>query len=484
MCKIHLFTREASEIGRHVEEIGTNHPQPDWAQQDPHDWWAAVRRGFEKCTRGYEGEIESIGICSHRESVLGLDDEGRPVTPCILWADRRCEDEALELEEHFGDEIHQRTGMKADPYFTAPKILWLTKNRPRVLENVSKFLLPKDYMVYLLTGEYSTDYSLASRTMMYDLRKREWWVEMLEYLGITEDLMCEPGPSHRIAGEVLSPLAGEFGFESSPIVVAGAGDRQCEAMGTGVTTERAMESTGSATNLSIATGSLPSKLTEGMLYSFHAEEGEYLLEQGIGSTGLSLRWFRDSFRPPSGGEEFDSDPYGFIDREASKSPPGSKGVVFLPFLMGAQASRWNSRARGVFYGLRLGHSYGDLGRSILEGIAFEISACIDVLKEQDQQPDHIMALGGASMSSLWNQIKADVTGRTYSRPLRSEAASLGALLLAMRGVGADLDIQKLNPVEKRWEPDPETVKIYKKKRELYEKLYRACVPLFRMQSED
>jgi len=476
VCKVQAFTREGAEVGRAAREIETFHPRPDWAEQDPESWWECVVSCVGSIARRLKGadECEAVCVCSHRESVVAMGREGEVLTPCMLWADRRCEAEARELAQEFGEEIHQKTGMRADPYFTAPKLLWLKRNRPEVMARVHKFMLPKDFLVFRLTGEWSTDWTVSSRTMMLDVRKRRWWPEMLEYVGADGDRMCSPRESSFVVGDVKKGVARQLGLSGRQLVVAGAGDRQCEAMGSGVSSKRAMESTGSATNVSVSCDRLPRRLHEGLLYSCHSIPGEFLVEQGMGSTGFALRWFRDSFHPPVPEKVFRADPYGYIDKAASASPPGARGLVFLPFLTGAQATRWNPLARGVIFGLTLGHSYGDLARAILEGIAYEIRACIEVLSREGMDPSTILALGGAARSSVWNRIKADVTQRTYSRPKVTDAASLGAFMLASRGLGLETaTAEALNPVEATWPPDPATRRVYDDMFRLYNKLYQA-----------
>jgi len=478
-CKAAVFDEGLEEIAHFSKEIPTAHPEPDWAEQNPADWWSALREGVRSCIAEIDSaEVEALGLCSHRESLVGLDRGGEAIFPSILWADRRCEAEAIELREAFGEEIHQRTGMKPDPYFTAPKILWLRRNRPRQWMRVDKFLLPKDYLVFRLTGLLSTDYTVASRTMMLDIRRQEWWDELLEYVGAGDDRMCSPRRADSVVGEVLPEVRRELGLEGEPVVVAGAGDRQCEALAAGVSPQRAMESTGSATNLSIVTPTLPPKLRQGVLYSNHALVGQYLMEQGIGTTGLALKWFKEAFVPPGSPRAFREDPYGFIDREASRSPAGSGGLIFLPFMSGAQATRWNPRATGVLLGLRLGHRYGDIARAILEGVGFEIRSALSLLKEEGFDPEVVLALGGAARSSIWNQIKADISQRSYFRPRALEAAALGAAMLASLACGRNFKADKVNPIEEEWVPRKEVSSIYDGVYRHYEEVYEANKGVF------
>jgi len=441
-----------------------------------------VKNGFRHCLEACasEARVGAIGLCSHRESVVPVDERGIALHPCILWSDRRCSEEARELYEAFGRELHQRTGMKPDPYFTAPKILWLKRNKPEVVDRSHKFLLPKDYLVWRLTGQFSTDWSVASRTLLLDIRKRAWWEELVRYVGIDPDQLCEPRGSDAVVGETTAEASRELGLADGALVVAGAGDRQCEASAAGVGEERAMESTGSATNVSVASHSLPSALADNLLYSLHADGETFLVEQGIGTTGLSLRWFRDSFRPPHGQRIFEQEPYRFIDREAAASGPGANGLIFLPFLSGAQAARWNPGAKGILFGLNLGHRYRDVARAIMEGIACEIRACLEVLEGCGISPKEIVALGGASRSELWNQIKADITGRVYSRPRVPEAASLGAMLIASRGCGVELSAEDINPVVSVWKPNPRVKETYERAYRRYNMLYEANLEMFHL----
>ncbi len=478
VCKVQAFGTDGKERRQFSQEIETSHPNADWAEQDPENWWRVVRAGVRKCIEGNE-EIDAIGVCSHRESILALDDKGNVVLPCILWADRRCKAEAKQLSHAFGTDIHQRTGMKPDPYFTAPKLLWVRRNQPDILERTEKFLLPKDYIIYQLTGSFSTDWTVASRTMMLEIRKKEWWSEMLEFVGVAEEQMCSPTDSNSVVGQLTPDAARQLKLGNQPEVVAGAGDRQCEALGSGVSLDRVMESTGSATNVSISTKDLPRHLAEGLLFSCHALRDQYLVEQGIGSTGLALRWFRDTFLPPSDEDGFRANPYAFIDVKASASPPGANGLIFLPFLMGAQATRWNPDARGVFFGLSLGHTYGDLARSVLEGVAFEIRASIEVLAQEGMNPSTILALGGSAKSRIWNQIKADITGRTYSKPRTSGAASIGAMILGCQGCGIPTETAiDLNPIETSFRPNPRNSSTYENACARYERLYEASAEVF------
>ena len=482
LCKVQLFREDGTELSRYSEEIKTSHPQPSWSEQNPEDWWRAVKKGFRHCLEacGSEAQVEAIGLCSHRESVVPVDERGIPLHSCILWSDRRCSKEARELSEVFGRELHQRTGMKPDPYFSAPKILWLKRNKPEVVDRSYKFLLPKDYLVWRLTGEFSTDWSVASRTMLLDIRKRTWWGELVRYVGIDLDQLCQPKRSDAVVGETMTEVCRELGLAEEALVVAGAGDRQCEACAAGIGEERAMESTGSATNVSVASHSLPSSLVENLLYSLHADGEMFLVEQGIGTTGLSLRWFKDSFWPPHNGEDFEREPYRFIDREAADSGPGANGLIFLPFLSGAQAARWNPSAKGILFGLSLGHGYGDVARAIMEGIACEIRACLEVLEGGGISPTEIIALGGASRSELWNQIKADITSRVYWRPRVPEAASLGAMLIASRGCGLELSAEDINPVVSAWKPNPRVKETYDRVYQTYNMLYEANLGMFRL----
>jgi xylulokinase len=251
-----------------------------------------------------------------------------------------------------------------------------------------------------------------------------------------------------------------------------------------------MESTGTTSNVSAPLGKAPATMEGGTLCSRHVVPGFYLLEQGMSTTGAILRWFRDQFgyEERERAEATGADPYEIISEAAAKRPPGANGLVALPFFMGARATRWNPDARGVLFGLTLEHTKGDVARSLMEGVAYEVAACLDVLKRAGHSPQAVRVLGGGAKAGLWNQIKADISGVEIEVPRVTEAASLGAAILAGTAVGLFSDpmetAKRLNPVARRFSPIPDHHRTYTELRRTYEALYESLKPLYQRISRE
>ncbi len=476
-CKASLWDAAGALLASADETYPTHHPQPDWAEQHAEDWWRAACAAARRCLALHAGGgrgIAAIGLSSQREGVVPVARDGRPLGPCIIWMDRRSRREMETLVAEFGAaRLHDITGMIPDPTFTATKLLWLKTHAPEALA-AAYFLQPRDYLYFRLTGAVLTDYTLASRTMMFDIRARAWWMPMLDRVGIRQEQLPPLYASTEAPFRVTPESAHALGLAPGTPVAVGAGDRPCEAVGAAVGGKRAMESTGTATNVSMVIREVPAVL-EVSPCSIHALPDRWLLEMGIITTASVLRWFRDlTGLPPEG--------MGTLEAEAAKSPPGARGLVALPFFMGARSVRLNPDARGAFLGLSLGHGRGDIARAIMEGVAFEVGACLRGLQGLGHGVEDLRVLGGGARSDLWCQIKADVLGVRLARLRHTEAASVGAAILAGAAIGLleepEATAEEWNPVEVAFTPDPEAHQAYATPARLFEDCYAALTPLF------
>lgn len=476
-CKASLWNASGALLASADETYRTHHPRPDWAEQRAEDWWRAACGAARRCLALHPGGdrgIAAIGLSSQREGVVPVARDGRPLGPCIIWMDRRSLRETESLVAEFGAaRLHDITGMIPDPTFTATKLLWLKTHAPEALA-AAFFLQPRDYLYFRLTGAFLTDYTLASRTMMFDIRARAWWMPMLDRVGIRQEQLPPLYASTEAPFRLTPEGAEALGLTPGIPVAVGAGDRPCEAVGAAVAERRAMESTGTATNVSMVIRALPAVL-EVSPCSIHALPGRWLLEMGIVTTASVLRWFRDlTGLPPEG--------LGTLEAEAAESPPGARGLVALPFFMGARSVRMNPDARGALIGLSLGHGRGDMARAIMEGVAFEVGACLGGLRALGVQVEEVRVLGGGAKSDLWCQIKANVLGLSLNRPRHTEAASVGAAILAGAAIGLVEDpeaaAQDWNPVDVTFTPNPEAHQAYATLARLFEDCYAALTPLF------
>ncbi|MBZ4664780.1 FGGY family carbohydrate kinase [Mahella sp.] len=488
-CKAIFFDLSGNVLADGNCEYPTAHPTPMAAEQKADDWWEAVVKAVRQAEDKLAEPVgvEAIGLSSQRETIVPVDRFGTPLCDAIMWMDRRSKDYANQMAEHFGKEdLHNMTGMIPDSTFSATKIAWLKEHQPDAFAKTAYFLQPRDYICFKLTDNFILDYSLASRTMMLDVRKLQWRSEILDYLGINPEQLPPLVWSDQVIGHVTNKAASALGLNSGIPVVAGGGDRQCEALGAGIFGTRAMESTGTTSNISFAADNVPEVIDSRVVCSVHTLRDHWLIEQGLTTSGSIMQWFRDRVYY-SDGDARDKTSYKPIDAEIMQSPPSANKLLTLPFFMGAKATRWNPDARGAVFGLTLGHTKGDIGRSIMEGVAFELKACLDVLSDMALSPDELVIMGGGSKAELWNRIKADVYGLPIKVPRIREAASLGAMALAGKGVGIFDDAAqaalRLNPIVGEYSPNRENNEFYRQYYGLYNDLYKSLEQLYKRLEE-
>lgn len=495
-AKAGVFSVDGRVLSIVGKEYPTYYPRPGWVEQDPKDWWEYTRQVVNEALRksGIDpGNIAGISVSSHRESIALLDKEGRPLGRVPIWMDKRSIKQAEWISREIGVKtIYELTGLRVDPTFTATKLLWYLENEPEILRKAHVALQPKDYIVYMLTGEAVTDVTVASRTLLFDIRRLEWSQELFEMMKIPElvSLFPEAKYSDEIVGYVTDSAASETGLRKGIPVVAGAGDRPCEVLGSGVIDSTSVEeSTG--TGSTTATTLDKPILDKGMrvVISGSAIRGRWTLEAGMATAGAVLRWFRDQFAE---GESLlarltNRRSYEYLDMEAEYVPPGSNGLIVIPFFAGSRAPRWNPYARGIVFGLTVYHSRAHVFRAMMEGVAFEIRKILEVLEELGISVRELKVLGGGGKTPTWARIKADVTGRRVVIPEILDAALIGDAILA--GIGSGLlkgpeeGVRRFFKIKTVIDPDPENKKVYDAYYELYEKLVSGFEEYFNVLSK-
>ncbi|MEI8190950.1 MAG: FGGY family carbohydrate kinase, partial [candidate division NC10 bacterium] len=295
-CKVCLWDAEGALLSSTDHGYPIHHPKPDWAEQDPEDWWRAAVTAGRRCLAGQEpSRIAAIGLSSQREGVVPIGRDGTPLSHCIIWMDRRCREQSVRLGEEFGVSfLHHHTGVAPDPNYTACKLLWLRENQPELLASAATFLQPRDFLYHRLTGSPATDYTLASRTMMIDLRRKKWWPEMFERVGARLDQFPPVYLSTEAPHHVAAEAAAALGIRTGIPVALGGGDRSCEGVGAGLSGNRASDSTGTATQVSMVADRLPENLGR-VPCGIHAIPGRYLFELGASTTASAMRWLRELF---------------------------------------------------------------------------------------------------------------------------------------------------------------------------------------------
>jgi D-xylulose kinase len=479
-----LFTPSGEVVAKAYEEFESHFPSPSWVEQDAEDWWASTCSTVKACFKSGSAspnQIIGISITNQRETVVPIDEKGIALRRAIVWQDRRTVPQCDWIKRQVSEEdIYATTGLTVDPYFTAPKVLWIKDNEQDIFEKTHKFLLVHDYIIFRLTGLTVTDFSNASRTMLFDIAKADWSTKLLDGFEIPSEKLPSPVASGNRVGEVSEAAATESGLVSGTPVVAGGGDQQCAALGVGVVRTGSFKSTtGTGTFMLAFSDKMLLDSKRRVLCSRHVVPDAFVIEASMFTTGSALRWFRDQL----GGvdtalaQKRGLDPYEVITEGAAQIPAGSEGVIHIPHFVGAGAPYWNPHARGIFAGLALGHSRQHLIRAILEGVSYEIRTNLDVLRELGLPAEEVRVTGGAARSETWMQIQADVLDIPVIRTEMEEATALGAAILACKGVGifksvaeaAEEMVRPLAPLT----PTEENRAVYERGLESYKHLYES-----------
>jgi glycerol kinase len=423
------FDERGRVLASRHREYGIHRPGPGAAEQD----WPVLERAMLRCLEGVRlklgrrtGDLAGVAVTNQRETFVPLDARGKPVGRAIVWQDSRSVRECALLERRVGQaEAHRRTGLRIHTYFTAPKLMWLERNRPSVWARARRFALVHDLAAMRLCGnsEPVTDPSNASRTLLWNLARGAWDARMLEAAGVPEALL----PDVVECGDAIADLA-LHGWPSAP-VLAGGGDQQCAALGVGVV----KPGLGKAT---FGTGSFLMTQTRGprldplrrAITTRHCVPGEFAVEVSQFSAGTSLRWVRDHLYRDMA---LRAGAYSLICADAARA--SDDRPHFLPYVSGAGAPHWSSGARGALASLTLAHGRREIARAVLEGVAREAAGGASLLRRLGCR--RLVIDGGLSRAPLFAGTFAALSPLAVSRSRVAEATSLGAAIIAAVGAG-------------------------------------------------
>ncbi|MHA1247107.1 MAG: xylulokinase [Candidatus Thorarchaeota archaeon] len=483
-----LFDATGAVLSKAYEEFDSIFPSPSWVEQEAPNWWTTTCKVMGRMLNAGPfdpADIAAVSVTNQRETVVPIDESGRPLRRAIVWQDRRTVPQCDRIREAIPvEEIYRITGLTVDPYFTAPKILWIKEHEPSLFEATHKFLLVHDFVIFKMTGATVTDYSNASRTMLFDIGRADWSDRMLDALEIPREKLPDPVRSGDVVGELTEAAAKHCGLAAGTPVVAGGGDQQCAALGVGVVREGMIKATTGTGSFMLAYSEQPRlDAQRRLLCSRHVVGDAFVVEASMFTTGAALRWFRDNLgvEECAKAQEQGVDPYDVMASEAEGIPAGSEGVIHIPHFVGAGAPYWNPHARGVFAGLALGHTRQHMIRSILEGVAYELRTNLEVVRSLGLEVSEMRVTGGAARSEVWMQIQADVLGVPVIRTEVEEATALGAAILACTGVGifssAAEAAESMVRTRPALEPRPENREVYDKAFERYGRLYAAIADM-------
>ena len=473
-----LLVDKNGRICRSVsEEYPLSFPQPGWSEQEPADWWNAVRSGLQRLLDGQDASlIAGIGVGGQMHGLVTLDENDDVIRPAILWNDGRTAQETDWLNNEVGKEkLSALTANIAFAGFTAPKLLWMHKHEPENFARIAKIMLPKDYINYCLTGVHACDFSDASGMLLLDVKNRCWSEEMLEICGVSKAQMPQLFESYEVIGRVKPELAAAFGLPEDVRVVAGAGDNAAAAVGTGTVGD-------GACNISLGTSGTIFISSErfgvdpnNALHAFAHADGKYHLMGCMLSAGSCNKWFCEDI--------LSTQDYVGEQQAVADEALGRNRVFFLPYLMGERSPINDTDARGQVIGLAMDTTRADMIQAVLEGVAFAIRDSFEVAKSLGIHIERSMLCGGGAKSPLWQRIMANVLNIPLDIPQTEEGPGYGGAMLAMVGCGEYADVKACANALVRTTgsvlPEREIAERYECSYRKFQKIYPAVKELFR-----
>jgi xylulokinase len=483
-AKASLFALNGELIGSGYGEYRMISTVPGQAEHDAELWWTEAVKAIRQVVQGIDPRaILAVGI-SCTNGLIAVDDRGKPLAPALMLWDQRTLPEVDKIRQILdGDEVFRIAGNPLAPgAYSLPTILWLKNQRPEIFEAARSLMVPGGYLVARLTGQFTIDYTRACTTLLFDIVKKQWHQPFLQKLGIPEEKLPKLLDCQEIAGEVTAEAAALTGLAAGTPVIAGCMDSIGASIGSGV-----MEP-GEAFLIMGTAGRICTPLSEPrfdnrFMNCTHVLPNRWLALGAMNGVGSSLRWMRDTFgqMEQQVAEMTGQEVYELMTAEAASAPPGSKGLLFLPYISGERTPIWNPYARGVFFGVTLGHNRHDFFRSVLEGASFAIRHSLEILETDGGVAINEVRIGGAAATNgVWNQIIADVLGKPVINLTQMHTEVLGAAMLAGVAVGAYPDyptaIEATVKLQTRFEPDPRAHDAYNQLFPLYKELYPDVKP--------
>ena len=478
-CKFLLVDEEGKVCNQVTREYPLSMPHTGWSEQDPADWWKACLEGIPMLLQGFDpAQVEGIGIGGQMHGLVALDAGDAVLRPAILWNDGRTAKETDYLNNEIGRATLSRcTGNIAFAGFTAPKVLWMKENEPDLYAKIRKIMLPKDYLVYKMTGVHATDYSDASGMLLLDVEHKCWSEEMCRICGVDPAWLANLYESWEQVGTLQPEVARALGLPETVKVCAGAGDNAAAAVGTGTVGDgRCNISLGTSGTIFISSKKFGVDDTNGLHAFAHADGGWHLMGCMLSAASCNKWWMDDILKVTAADYNAEQAP---IDEERL----GRNNVFFLPYLMGERSPINDTDARGTFVGLSMDTARADITQAVLEGVSFAIRDCYEVARSLWVEIPRSNICGGGAKSPLWCNIMANVLGIPLDILVTEQGPGYGGALLAMVCCGRYATVQEatdaLVHVSRTIEPDPAITARYEERYQKFKKIYPTLKPLFK-----
>jgi xylulokinase len=483
VCKAALFNLKGELLGLVREEYPVISPHPDWAEQDAETVWRKVQEVVTRIAKENPAKepIESICISAQGEAVAFLDRKGHPLRNCILGMDMRSTQQVERLKEKFDEKnLYNISGVPPHPITTLAKILWVKDNEPDIFRRAAQFLCYEDFIFLRLAGIAAIDYSLASRTMMFDIDEKKWCSRILEYAGIRKEQLAQVYPSGTVVGRINPCVAQKLGFLKDVSLITGGHDVTCAALGSGAIEEGVgadILGTAEIFGLAVKDREETKKIEPPNFACYtHVLPGRHFLMTLNQTGGLLLNWFRDNFKEKEIeiAEKEGKDVFELLVKKAKEKPANS---LILPHFVGSGTPWIDPLSKGAILGLALHTDKSDVIRAVLESVCFEQKISLDIFEQYGFTIREIRAVGGEAKSAKWLKIRADILGKSIKTLKVPEASCLGAAILSGYALGhypsIDEAAREMVTVKSEIEPDEDLHKRYLRKYHIFKKIYPA-----------
>ncbi len=480
-CKAMIFDLNGNIKGYAFLEYGIICEKPGWAEQDPEYVWQLTKSVIRKAViKSGITQIKAMSLSVQGDAVIPVNKKIMPVHNAILGMDYRSKPQADNCSKFFGERaLFEITGMRPHPMNSLTKILWLKDNKVDLYNKTYKFMTYADFILSKLGADPVIDYTMASRTMAFDLVQKSWSKEILNRMDIDSSLLSRAVPSGEVVGKINPELAEQLGISKDLLLVAGGHDQTCAALGAGVIEENvAIDSHGTAEVVSTAFNS--PRINDLMYNSYypcycHAKKDMYFTFSLNHIGGVLLKWYRDNFCSVEI-DEAEKGGIGVYSLMESKAPKGPSSVMVLPHFNGSGTPWCDLDSKGAVLGLTMATTRHDIVKAIMDSLTYELRINIETMKSAGIPIDELRCVGGAAKSPLWLQLKTDITGcRVYTLKVR-EAACLGAAILAGASTGGyasvDEGVKSTVQTGRLYEPDKNSTGLYGEKYNIYKEIYK------------
>ncbi|MBD2256268.1 gluconokinase [Pseudanabaena sp. FACHB-2040] len=436
-----LFTPEGDVVAQHAVGYPLLSPEPAIQEQDPEEILEAVVGSIRMAVEKSQiAPSELVGICfsAAMHSLIAVDEQGKPLTQSITWADRRSVDWAQKMRQHpHGRDIYHRTGTPIHPMSPFIKLLWLRHEQPELFERSAKFISIKEYVLHRWFGEYVVDHSIANATGLFNMRALDWDAEAIGLAGILPSRLPRLVPTTHVMRGMKTEYAEAMGIRADLPVVVGASDGVLANLGVGAIAPGVVAVTIGTSGALRAVIDRPATDPLERLFCYALTENHWCIGGPVNSGGIILRWVRDNLgdRELMQAQETGQGVYELLTRLAETVPPGAEGLIFHPYLAGERSPLWDADARGSFFGLSLHHTRAHMVRAVMEGVLYNLHVVMRSLQDAVGTAKSIRASGGFVRSHLWRQMLSDIFDAEVIIPDSYESSCLGAAFLGLYALG-------------------------------------------------